>query len=63
MLASRLITEQLTCANMTIFDPDSDSLPSLKELDALEGAPRDAAWFWGEDDEAGPSPLRLTLRC
>ncbi|KIX91945.1 uncharacterized protein Z520_12334 [Fonsecaea multimorphosa CBS 102226] len=37
---------------MTVWDPDSNSLPKLEELPAIEGAPHYAAWFWGKDDEA-----------
>jgi len=36
---------------MKTFDPDSDHLPKLSELPSIPGAPKHAAWFWGEDDE------------
>ncbi|OCK83032.1 hypothetical protein K432DRAFT_347843 [Lepidopterella palustris CBS 459.81] len=38
---------------MTLFDPDSDNLPKLSELEPIPGAPKHAAWFWGKDDELG----------
>ncbi|KIW81682.1 hypothetical protein Z517_04708 [Fonsecaea pedrosoi CBS 271.37] len=38
---------------MTVFDPDSDSLPKLSELETKPGAPPQSAWFWGENDELG----------
>lgn len=36
-----------------ILDPNSSSLPTRKSLPPIEGAPKDAAWFWGADDEHG----------
>ncbi|KAB5517414.1 hypothetical protein GE09DRAFT_1294483 [Coniochaeta sp. 2T2.1] len=36
-----------------LFDPNSTSLPKRKDLPKIEGAPEDAAWFWGEKDEHG----------
>jgi len=38
---------------MTVFDPESDKLPKLSELEPIPGAPKYAAWFWGKDDELG----------
>jgi hypothetical protein len=36
---------------MTIpFDPNSTKFPSRKELPDIPGAPKGAAWVWGEDD-------------
>lgn len=32
------------------FDPDSTKFPTRKELPRIEGAPKDAAWVWGEND-------------
>ncbi|OAL29455.1 hypothetical protein AYO20_09192 [Fonsecaea nubica] len=36
---------------MPPFDPDSDHLPKLADLEQIPGAPKYAAWFWGENDE------------
>ena len=41
----------------TIWDPDQDSFPTLDQLPAIPGAPKDAAWFWGENDNVGFSVL------
>mgnify|MGYP001626704042 CR=1 FL=1 len=32
------------------FDPNSTKFPTRKELPKIEGAPKDAAWVWGEND-------------
>ena len=41
---------------VTVWDPDQSSFPTLDELPAIPGAPKDAAWFWGENDNVG-TPL------
>jgi hypothetical protein len=33
------------------FDPNSNSFPLRKDLPAIPGAPKGAAWFWGADDQ------------
>ncbi|MCJ1249650.1 hypothetical protein MMC30_006876 [Trapelia coarctata] len=35
------------------FDPNSTKFPSRKELPDIPGAPKGAAWVWGEDDYIG----------
>jgi hypothetical protein len=35
------------------WDPDSDAFPTRKELPRIDGAPKGAAWVWGEDDNVG----------
>lgn len=35
------------------FDPDSTSFPLRKDVPRRDGAPEDAAWVWGEDDNVG----------
>ncbi|PGH02179.1 hypothetical protein AJ80_08902 [Polytolypa hystricis UAMH7299] len=35
------------------WDPDNTRLPTRKELPKIEGAPDEAAWFWGKDDYIG----------
>ena len=35
------------------WDPDSKSFPSRKDLPFIPGAPKDAAWFWGKNDNIG----------
>lgn len=42
------------------FDPNSNSLPKRSELPDIPGAPKGAAWFWGQDDEVRMS-WRYTL--
>ena len=37
----------------TTFDPNSTSFPLRKDLPAIPNAPKDAAWFWGSDDQLG----------
>ncbi|KIW84525.1 hypothetical protein Z517_03775 [Fonsecaea pedrosoi CBS 271.37] len=46
---------------MPTFDPDSDHFPNLADLEQIPGAPKHAAWFWGENDELGRLNL-LTAR-
>ncbi|EXJ67385.1 uncharacterized protein A1O5_09398 [Cladophialophora psammophila CBS 110553] len=35
------------------FDPDAEKLPKLSELPSIDGAPSNAAWFWGKHDQLG----------
>ena len=44
---------------MTVFDPDSDNLPKLSELEPIPDAPKYAAWFWGKDDQVKQAGLCL----
>lgn len=39
----------------TLFDPESEYLPKLDELQPIEGAPKYASWFWGPHDEVWPN--------
>lgn len=39
--------------NMTPWDPASTNFPSRSQLPPIAGAPKDAAWFWGDDDQLG----------
>lgn len=32
------------------WDPDSTKFPTRKELPDIPGAPKEAAWVWGEND-------------
>ena len=32
------------------FDPDSTVFPTRKDLPEIPGAPKGAAWVWGNDD-------------
>ena len=34
-----------------LLDPNSSKLPLRRELPRIPGAPKDAAWFWGDKDE------------
>ena len=59
ILAGHRHSDEISRLTMaTRFDPDSDNLPKLDELQPIEGAPRYASWFWGLDDEVRP-----TLSC
>jgi hypothetical protein len=33
------------------WDPNSSRFPSRRELPKIPGAPDDAAWVWGKDDQ------------
>jgi hypothetical protein len=41
------------------WNPDSARFPSRSELPKIPGAPDDAAWVWGKDDQA-PKPSTST---
>lgn len=32
------------------WDPDSTKFPTRKELPEIPGAPKEAAWVWGDND-------------
>lgn len=36
---------------MLQLDPSSNKLPKRADLPDIPGAPKGAAWFWGEEDE------------
>lgn len=44
------------------FDPDSTSFPLRKDLPRIPGAPEDAAWVWGPDDNVGRLNLLTPTR-
>lgn len=44
------------------FDPNSNSFPLRKDLPAIPGAPKGAAWFWGADDQLGRVNLLTPAR-
>ncbi|KAI9372697.1 hypothetical protein BJX61DRAFT_505922 [Aspergillus egyptiacus] len=44
------------------WNPDSSRFPSRKELPKIEGAPKDAAWVWGKDDQIGRLNLLTPAR-
>ena len=44
------------------LDPNSKSFPTRKELPEIPGAPKDAAWFWGKDDNLGRLNLLTPAR-
>lgn len=35
------------------WNPDATRFPTRKELPKIPGAPADAAWVWGENDQIG----------
>lgn len=50
------ITDFLTLnktATTIPWDPDSTKFPTRKELPSIPGAPDQAAWVWGSDDQLG----------
>ncbi|EXJ92128.1 hypothetical protein A1O3_00678 [Capronia epimyces CBS 606.96] len=44
------------------FDPDSTSFPTRKNLPKIVGAPDEAAWVWGKDDNIGRLNLLTPTR-
>ena len=44
------------------FDPNSTSFPLLKDLPSIPDAPKNAAWFWGPDDQIGRLNLLTPTR-
>ncbi|PSK44719.1 hypothetical protein B9Z65_8928 [Elsinoe australis] len=44
------------------WNPNDASFPTRKELPAIDGAPKDAAWFWGKDDGLGRLNLLTPTR-
>ncbi|EPS35492.1 hypothetical protein H072_11096 [Dactylellina haptotyla CBS 200.50] len=46
----------------TPWDPESTQFPSRSQLPALPGAPKDAAWVWGPEDQLGRLNLLTPTR-
>jgi hypothetical protein len=44
------------------FDPDSTSFPNRKDVPKQPGAPEDACWVWGPDDNIGRLNLLTPAR-
>lgn len=44
------------------WDPDSTKFPTRQELPSIPGAPKDAAWVWGDDDYIGRLNLLTPTR-
>ncbi|EAA66172.1 hypothetical protein AN1054.2 [Aspergillus nidulans FGSC A4] len=44
------------------WDPNSSRFPSRRELPKIPGAPDDAAWVWGKDDQIGRLNLLTPAR-
>lgn len=44
------------------WDPSCTKFPTRKELPKIAGAPDDAAWVWGEDDQIGRLNLLTPTR-
>lgn len=44
------------------WDPDCTIFPTRKELQPIEGAPKEAAWVWGKDDGIGRLNLLTPTR-
>jgi hypothetical protein len=47
--ASGHLTTQVSIAD-AVWDPDSETFPSFRELPEIPEAPKGAAWFWGKHD-------------
>ena len=59
------ITDFLTghkTATTIPWDPNSTKFPLRKDLPAISGAPADAAWVWGTDDQLGRLNLLTPAR-
>jgi hypothetical protein len=41
------------------WDPDCTKFPTRKELPKIDGAPEEAAWVWGEDDNVSWIWMRI----
>lgn len=70
-MAESTITRRLSQIKATImgkhagpipWDPDSTSFPTRKDLPRLPGAPEDAAWVWGTNDNVGRLNLLTPTR-
>lgn len=55
------LTGQKT-ASAIPWDPDCTKFPVLKELPSIPGAPKDAAWVWGDNDYIGRINLLTPAR-
>lgn len=44
------------------WDPDCTIFPTRKELQPIDGAPKEAAWVWGKDDGIGRLNLLTPTR-
>lgn len=60
-LAASLTRTEGDTATMQL-DPNSTSFPLRKDLPSIPGAPQDAAWFWGKDDQIGRLNLLTPTR-
>lgn len=48
--------------NQLPWNPDSTEFPTRKELPKIPGAPEEAAWVWGKEDEVGRLNLLTPTR-
>lgn len=44
------------------LDPDAKEFPLRRHLPSIPGAPKDAAWFWGAEDQLGRLNLLTPTR-
>ncbi|KAI9803963.1 MAG: hypothetical protein M1833_000244 [Piccolia ochrophora] len=58
---SDLLTFQKTATTIP-FDPESTRFPTRKDVPRAQGAPEEAAWVWGEDDQLGRLNLLTPTR-
>lgn len=56
-----ILTMQKTATTIP-WDPDSTIFPTFKELPAINGAPKGAAWVWGDEDYIGRLNLLTPAR-
>lgn len=45
------------------WDPDHTSFPTRKNLPDIPGAPKDAAWVWGKDDNVSWTYILFSSFC
>ncbi|KAK3059358.1 hypothetical protein LTS18_011061, partial [Coniosporium uncinatum] len=55
------LTMQKTATTLP-WDPDCTKFPNRSELPEIPGAPKEAAWCWGEDDYIGRLNLLTPTR-
>ncbi|RAL11137.1 uncharacterized protein BO97DRAFT_444077 [Aspergillus homomorphus CBS 101889] len=55
-------TERVQAPDQLPWDPTCTRFPTRKELPKIPGAPKDAAWAWGKDDELGRLNLLTPAR-
>ncbi|RAH78275.1 hypothetical protein BO86DRAFT_345666 [Aspergillus japonicus CBS 114.51] len=55
-------SERVQAPDQLPWDPNCTRFPTRKELPKIPGAPKDAAWVWGKDDQLGRLNLLTPAR-